>query len=160
MYNRFFHINSSLSFFLSLSFITADLRLNNNKLYGSLPDVTTFAPLPLKVLMISGNALDGSIPNSMLRLLDLSKFTFSVYIFPSFSAKRVLVLIIFVYSIIYCNVSGSINLSDNFLTGSIPFLGELPFLEKLSLNDNSLSGAGLSNLLSRAPLSKSYRTIT
>lgn len=103
-----------------------EIILNNNKLKGTLPDLSALNHL--EKLNLSDNQLSGSIPN-------LSKLTHLKWLYlcnnqlsgsiPDLSALRQL---------------RWVRLSNNQLTGSLPDLNNLPHLQHFSFSNNKIKG--------------------
>ncbi|KAI9175103.1 hypothetical protein LWI28_027246 [Acer negundo] len=120
--------------FLNLSGCTKNtlqvLRLNNNMLSGSLPDFTLFSSL--RELYLYENRLNGSFPNSLAQLSNLTGLDLSrnqlVGSFPDgFSAMLTSI--------------ESLDVSSNWLNGSLPeSIGQLSKLLDLDFSSNFLEG--------------------
>ncbi|XP_054789633.1 probable inactive receptor kinase At1g27190 [Prosopis cineraria] len=108
------------------------LQLRDMQLAGRLPESLKYCR-SLQTLVLSGNALSGSIPPYIcswlpyLVTLDLSSNQISGSIPPE---------------IVNCKFLNTLVLNDNKLSGSIPYeLGRLDRLKKLSVANNDLSGS-------------------
>lgn len=107
------------------------LDLTNNLVSGPLPQHIGNMTPTLDNLLLSGNRINGSIPNSLckintLRVLDLSKNSLSGEIPDCWSGFKILVVL---------------DLSENNLTGIIPTsFGNASSLKSLHLSSNNLHG--------------------
>ncbi|KAL0915754.1 hypothetical protein M5K25_013207 [Dendrobium thyrsiflorum] len=154
---QFFDIsNSSISgkipnWFWDLSSKLSLLNISFNKLKGQIPDpmkVALFADVDMRNNLFSGSI---PMPSTQVALLDFSRNQFSGNISSNFGQLQPYIIHI---SLAYNNLSGTIpssigylqvlqilNLSNNFLIGSIPSsLQNCSYLEVLVLEHNNLSG--------------------
>ncbi|KAI3819154.1 hypothetical protein L1987_12979 [Smallanthus sonchifolius] len=129
------------------------LLLDNNNLSGYLP--SEFGNFPnMHILQLDNNHFDGEIPSSygnLSKLLKLSLRNCSLQgVLPDFSRIQNLSYIDLsrnrltgsIPSNKLSNNMTTIDLSDNLLNGLIPeSLSKLPFLQKLSLENNFLNGS-------------------
>ena len=126
-----------------------EIWLNNNRLSGSIPTLSTLTSLT--TLLLNGNELSGQIPDlsslTSLENLQLQDNELSGQIPATLNSLTSL---------------NSISLSDNRLTGSIPDLSALTSLRSLNLYRNRLTGSipDLSSLTSLENLQLSTNRLT
>ncbi|KAL1163322.1 hypothetical protein V6Z11_A07G262100, partial [Gossypium hirsutum] len=140
----------------NLSFLHSVLDLSKNKLGGTIPDCFgTFSDqlsvIVLRTLSLSGNQLEGSIPQSLLQLFENLKSMEEIQIDKSGSKFQTFFTVIDFSS---NHFKGSIpkkvgelnslillNFSHNSLASSIPpSLGKLATLESLDFSSNKIQG--------------------
>lgn len=170
---------------LTNSISLTNLRLNDNKLVGPIPE--SYRSLPLSVFAVENNQLDGPVP------IIGGKFTYNNNLFCQSTmgvacAPQVTILLEFLGSVGYpsrlvsswsgnnpcaswvgiiCDSKGNvvvINLASTNLSGNInPSIAQLTFLTTLKLNSNHLVGtvpSTLTNLSSLRTLDISNNNLT
>lgn len=171
---------------LTNSISLTDLRLNNNKLVGPIPE--SYRNLPLSVFAVENNQLDGPLPSSIGGKFTYTNNLFCQSIMGLACAPQVTTLLQFLGSVGYpsrlvsswsgsnpcaswvgiiCDSMGNvvvINLASTNLSGVInPSVAELTFLTTLKLNGNHLVGtvpSTLTNLSSLRTLDVSGNNLT
>ncbi|WOH06710.1 hypothetical protein DCAR_0626138 [Daucus carota subsp. sativus] len=128
------------------------LRLGNNKLTGSLPDITKFPSL--KTFWLRGNQLNGSFPKSFSQV--------STLVFLDLAKNRITGTL---PDLTYFKSLKKLDLSNNQLHGKLPkSISQLHDLELLDVSSNLLkdtvSEAHLSNLSNLKVLHLAYNSLT